>query len=97
MIRQATVTTYLRGLSMLCMECAAQPRLLPVFLRILAMVPSTVAELQRRRHSWRYKECFRVRLRSGNPSPVQISKFRCLSSSHAPSSPGNRAPAVIPI
>jgi hypothetical protein len=41
------VADYLRNLSRLCLEVAATPALLPVFLRIVAMVPATVTELRR--------------------------------------------------
>jgi hypothetical protein len=39
---------YLRGLARLCEEVARQPRLLPVFVRVLAMAPATLRELLRR-------------------------------------------------
>ena len=43
------VDTYLLALGALCGELARAPQLLPVFLRLIAMAPRTVAELQRRR------------------------------------------------
>ena len=43
------VDTYLLALGALCVELARAPQLLPVFLRLIAMAPRTVAELQRRR------------------------------------------------
>ncbi len=45
MIRTASTSSDPRAIAALAMECASQPKLLPVFLRILAMVPHTVAEL----------------------------------------------------
>jgi hypothetical protein len=41
------VQIYLLALSRLCREVADEPRLLLPFLRILAMVPATLRELQR--------------------------------------------------
>ena len=49
MIRQDHVARYLEGLAALCLEVARQPRLLPLFVRILKLVPGTLAELQRAR------------------------------------------------
>ena len=43
------VDTYLLALGALCLELARAPRLLPVFLRVIQLAPSTVAELLRRR------------------------------------------------
>jgi hypothetical protein len=41
------ISVYPRGLARLCAEVADEPRLLPTFLRILAIVPATIRELQR--------------------------------------------------
>ena len=46
-IRPDGVSQYLLGLSSLCAEVARNPRLLPVFVRLLARAPSTLAALQR--------------------------------------------------
>ena len=43
------VSQYLLGLSRLCVEVARNPRLLPVFLRIVARVPRTIESLRSRR------------------------------------------------
>jgi hypothetical protein len=43
------VSSYLHQLAWLCLEVSAKPKLLPTFLRILALVPSTITELQRSR------------------------------------------------
>jgi hypothetical protein len=42
-----SVRAYLLGLSRLCVEVSRDQRLLPVFLRILALAPATVAQLQK--------------------------------------------------
>jgi hypothetical protein len=42
-----SIERYLRGLGSLCSEVSSQPRLLPVFLAVLRLVPGTIAELQR--------------------------------------------------
>jgi hypothetical protein len=41
------VSRYLMALAKVCAEVAAEPRLLPTFLRLIAMVPSTVETLER--------------------------------------------------
>jgi hypothetical protein len=41
------VAQYLLGLSRLCAEVARNPKLLPSFMRVLRLVPSTLAALQR--------------------------------------------------
>jgi hypothetical protein len=41
------VARYLLALAALARECADKPALWPVFLRVLRLVPSTVAELER--------------------------------------------------
>ena len=46
-IREDRVDTYLLALGALCLELARAPQLLPVFLRVIKLVPSTVAELRR--------------------------------------------------
>jgi hypothetical protein len=46
--RHDHVGLYLEGLAALCLE-VARPRLLPTFLCILALVPGTLADLQRSR------------------------------------------------
>ena len=43
------ISRYLAALGKLCAEVAADPRLLPTFLAILTLVPSTIRELQRSR------------------------------------------------
>ena len=43
------VSTYLLALGALCLELARAPQLLPVFLRVIRLAPSTVTELRRRR------------------------------------------------
>lgn len=43
------VSAYLVALGWLCLELARAPQLLPVFLRVIRLAPSTVAELRRRR------------------------------------------------
>jgi hypothetical protein len=48
-IQRDGITRYVEALGWLCVEVARQPRLLPTFLRILQLVPSTVRELERRR------------------------------------------------
>ena len=40
------VERYLHALAGVCLEVAREPRLLPVFLRIVMMVPATVRELR---------------------------------------------------
>ena len=45
MIRQASITSYLRAVGLLALEVAARPALLPLFLRILQLMPATLAEL----------------------------------------------------
>ncbi len=42
------VDTYLLALGALCLELARAPQLLPTFLRLIKLVPRTVAELRRR-------------------------------------------------
>jgi hypothetical protein len=44
-MKSATLTGYLQSLSRLCVEVAATPALLPTFLRVLRLVPATVAQL----------------------------------------------------
>ena len=48
-IRPDGVSQYLLGLAALCVEVARNPRLLPVFLRIVARVPRTIESLRSRR------------------------------------------------
>ena len=43
------VAQYVKALGWLCVEVARQPKLLPVFLRLLTLVPRTVEQLQRAR------------------------------------------------
>ena len=45
----SAIAQYLAGLASLCMEVSRKPKLLPVFLTILKLVPRTVRELQRSR------------------------------------------------
>jgi hypothetical protein len=40
------VNTYLLALGSLCLELARAPQLLPVFLRVIALAPRTIAELR---------------------------------------------------
>ena len=42
---QKAICRYLEALGKLCAEVAAEPRLLPTFLQVLALVPRTIAEL----------------------------------------------------
>jgi hypothetical protein len=48
---RGTVGEYLRTLAAVTVETARDPKLLPVFLRIAAMVPATVARLQQQQNS----------------------------------------------
>jgi hypothetical protein len=41
----ARIRRYLQALGKLCIEVADQPKLVPVFLQILLLVPRTIAEL----------------------------------------------------
>jgi hypothetical protein len=41
----ARIRRYLQALAKLCIEVAAEPRLLPTFLQVLLLVPKTIAEL----------------------------------------------------
>ena len=43
------VSQYLRAIAALALEVAEHPELLPLFVRIIALVPQTVAELSRDR------------------------------------------------
>lgn len=45
-MKHEPVARYLRSLGALCYEVSAKPALLPTFLHIIAMVPSTVAGLR---------------------------------------------------
>ena len=47
--RDERVNQYLQALGALCLELAHSPRLLPTFLRVIAMAPKTVSELRQRR------------------------------------------------
>jgi hypothetical protein len=47
--KDASVTTYLQAIAALAMEVAREPRLLPVFLGVIRLVPRTVEALQRAR------------------------------------------------
>jgi hypothetical protein len=42
-----SITSYLRAIARLALEVADRPSLLPVFLAVLRLVPSTIAALQR--------------------------------------------------
>jgi hypothetical protein len=44
--QRATLSAYLRSLLRLCLEVLRRPSPLPVFLRILALVPQTLMELK---------------------------------------------------
>jgi hypothetical protein len=44
--RHERVALYLEALAKVCLEVAAEPRLLPTFLRLVALVPATVAALR---------------------------------------------------
>jgi hypothetical protein len=46
-VTHARVSLYLRQLGLLCLEVADNPKLLPTFLRLIVLVPATVAELRR--------------------------------------------------
>ncbi len=50
-IRPDGVAQYLLALASLCVEVARSPRLLPVFLHVIARVPSTVEQLRVRRRA----------------------------------------------
>jgi hypothetical protein len=41
------ISDYLRGLGQLCIEVAATPALLPVFLAIIKLAPGTILQLRR--------------------------------------------------
>jgi hypothetical protein len=41
------ITIYLKGLASLCLEVAREPRLLPLFVAIVAMMPKTLREFER--------------------------------------------------
>jgi hypothetical protein len=41
------VVRYLEAVAKLCLEVAAEPRLLPLFVAIIALVPATIAQLKR--------------------------------------------------
>jgi hypothetical protein len=45
-IQHDRVARYLVALSSLCLEIARQPHLLPLFVQVIRLVPSTLAELQ---------------------------------------------------
>jgi hypothetical protein len=46
-IRPDGVAQYLLAIASLCVEVARSPRLLPVFLRVIAMAPGTIEGLER--------------------------------------------------
>jgi hypothetical protein len=48
-IRRDGVGLYLAALAALCQEVSRKPRLLPLFIRIVALAPRTLAELERSR------------------------------------------------
>jgi len=41
------ISAYLRALGLLCFEVSRDRRLLPLFVRIIALAPGTIAELRR--------------------------------------------------
>ena len=45
MTQHDRITQYLEGLSALCREVASDPRLLPLFRRIIVLVPKTISQL----------------------------------------------------
>jgi hypothetical protein len=44
-MKHEAIRSYLYALGRLCLEVAAEPRLVPTFLQVLALVPRTVGEL----------------------------------------------------
>jgi hypothetical protein len=50
-IQRDGVSQYLLGLSRLCVEVARSPRLLPVFLHVVARVPNTIEQMRTRRRA----------------------------------------------
>jgi hypothetical protein len=50
-IQRDGVAQYLLALASLCAEVAREPRLLPVFLHVIAMAPRTIEQLRTRRRA----------------------------------------------
>jgi hypothetical protein len=46
-MKQPNISRYLLSLSHLCREVSDKPALVPTFLRIVALVPQTIVDLQR--------------------------------------------------